>query len=101
MKIRTIESLQEVYTGREVECYHYGENFVFHVGRVNNDVNGNPLYKLSVWYDYEPVTQHLKGHVYRCYASKGYALVQTYDLHRTLNSLLNEVIGQAVKGETL
>ena len=63
--------------------------------RVKNDIYGNPMYKVIMLDpDNENITYLLKGraHVTRCYSSKGYALVQSYNIEKDLNRILDKAL---------
>ena len=63
-----------------------GNRAIVRFERVNNDVYGNPLYRVyPVNYYFKPVTG-----IYRNYASKGYYLLQSYDIVGDLKDLLKQ-----------
>ena len=60
-------------------------------GCVNNDINGNPLYKFMLSKNFESVNSELKGLVHRCYISKGYSLIQSYNIAESINTIINKI----------
>lgn len=63
-----------------------GNRAIVRFERVNNDVYGNPLYRVyPVNYYFKPVTG-----VYKNYTSKGYYLIQSYNIEDSLARLLEE-----------
>ena len=66
----------------------HGENEFYTLKRVKNDVNGNPLYRLHL----EAGTgfKHSKK-VYRNYPSKGYYLLQSYNIKDSLKRLFDDL----------
>ena len=59
--------------------------------RINNDINGNPLYKFTLSKNFESVNSKLKGSVYRCYISKGYSLIQSYYIAESIEDIINKL----------
>ena len=70
--------------------YYFGD-YQFRVEQVNNDVYGNPLYKVQLYESYRNITHMFKGMVHRVYSTKGYALVQSYNLGDTLKGLMEKI----------
>lgn len=72
----TREGLRQVSNGRVIVAYK----------RVNNDVNGNPLYRV---YPFNYSFRRL-DRVYRNYESKSYYLLQSYNIIADLHDLMKE-----------
>lgn len=63
-----------------------GNHAIVRFERVNNDLYGNPLYRVyPVNYSFRSV----KG-IYRNYTSKGYYLLQSYSIEESLAELLKQ-----------
>lgn len=69
--------------------YHYND-IIVKVKRVNNDMFGNPLYHVTLSKDFENMTYRMKGcpSVYRCYSSKGYCTVQSYNIQDSIKKMV-------------
>lgn len=74
--VTKIEGLRKVSNGRVLVAYK----------RVNNDMYGNPLYRVY------PVNYSFKrlSRAYRNYESKGYYLIQSYNIQSDLYKLMEE-----------
>ena len=72
-------------------AYHIeGAAITFTIQRRNNDINGNPLYKVVVFdKNGDNVTADYRGKFYRVYSSKGYALLQSYSISDSLARIFN------------
>ena len=64
------KDLGSIYYDDKDNTFYY-KDYQFKVWRVNNDINGNPLYKFYLSENLENVNSKLKGLVHRCYISKG------------------------------
>lgn len=71
------EGVRKVSNGRVIVGYK----------RVDNDVNGNPLYRV---YPINYLFRRLDKSVYRNYESKGYYLLQSYNIIADLYDLMEE-----------
>lgn len=90
-EIETLEDLDSLVYSMSDEDTCYYKDYTFKVKRVNNDVYGNPLYKFVLCKDFENITSELKGLVYRAYVTKGYALIQSYNLSSSIESIFNKI----------
>ncbi|MGL5764569.1 MAG: hypothetical protein ACRCX8_02895 [Sarcina sp.] len=82
-------NFDRVYADNKETIYNVDDRIFFTVYRVNNDVNGNPLYKIIIEDKEGNNINHLyKEKAYRTY-SKGYSLLQTYNLSNKLENLFN------------
>ena len=84
-----VNTLREVVP-TEKKLYVYN-NYEIMIYRVNNDINGNPLYKILLSKDSMDVNYLLKGLVYRCYKNKGYSLIQSYDITNSLERIFESI----------
>ena len=84
------KDLGEIYSDDKNNTFYY-KDYQFKVWRVNNDINGNPLYKFYLSKNFESVNPELKGLVYRCYISKGYSIIQSYDIGRSIETIINKL----------
>lgn len=67
---------RKVSNGRVIVAYE----------RVNNDMYGNPLYRIYPWnYSFKRIDS-----VYKNYESKGYYLIQSYNIESDLYSLMEK-----------
>lgn len=67
---------RKVSNGRVIVAYE----------RVNNDMYGNPLYRIYPWnYSFKHINS-----VYKNYESKGYYLIQSYNIESDLYSLMEK-----------
>ena len=65
-----------------------GENEFYTLERVKNNVDGNPLYRLYL----EAGTEFKHSQrAYRNYESKGYYLLQSYDIRDSLERLFDDL----------
>ena len=65
-----------------------GENEFYTLERTKNNVNGNPLYRLHL----EAGTRFEHSErAYRNYESKGYYLLQSYDIRDSLERLFDDL----------
>lgn len=88
-EVESVKDLDRVYADNN-DTYYYNE-YQFKIKRVNNDINGNPLYKIQLSKNFEDITSSLKGLVYRCYPSKKYALIQSYNLSNSLENIFSKI----------
>ena len=84
------KDLGSIYSDDKNNTFYY-KDYQFKVWRINNDINGNPLYKFYLSKNFESVNAELKGSVYRCYISKGYSLLQSYNVGETINTIINKL----------
>ena len=84
------KDLGEIYSDDKNNTFYY-KDYQFKVWRVNNDIYGNPLYKFELSKNFESVNYKLKGLVHRCYISKDYSLVQSYDIGRSIDAIINKL----------
>ena len=89
-ELDNIKDLGSIYSDDNNNTFYY-KDYQFKVWRVNNDINGNPLYKFYLSKNFENVNSKLKGLVHRCYISKGYSLVQSYNIGESIDTIINKL----------
>ena len=90
MNMKIVNNLNEVIPNKNTTYFY--KNYSIELHRVNNDINGNPLYKIELCKDYiYNINSKLKGLVYRCYNKKGYSLIQSYDINKSLENIFNNL----------
>ena len=89
-ELDSIKDLGSIYSDDKDNTFYY-KDYQFKVWRVNNDINGNPLYKFYLSKNFENVNYKLKGLVYRCFASKRYSLIQSYNIAESINTIINKL----------
>lgn len=89
-EIETLKDLDVIYADSKKDTYYY-KDYQFRVWRVNNDINGNPLYRLELSRNYKNITNELKGLVKRVNLQKGYGLIQSYNLESDLNRIFKNL----------
>ena len=87
--MKKLNNLEEVYCVADNKLVEYND-VVFSIGSHNNDVYGNPLYVIRV-FDLEGnnIIERYKGKLYRTYITKGYGLIQSYNLSNSLERIFN------------
>lgn len=88
-EIENLNEVKNIYADSN-DTYYY-KNYQFTLVRVNNDINGNPLYKITLSKDFEYITAQLKGLVTRTYVSKNYGLIQSYNLQDDLKRIFEKL----------
>ena len=90
-EIETLEDIHDViYTMNPQDTCYY-KNYTFKIERVNNDVYGNPMYKFQLFKDFTSINESLKGLVTRCYKTKGYSLIQSYNISQDIEYIFNKI----------
>ena len=84
------KDLGSIYSDDNNNTFYY-KDYQFKVWRVDNDINGNPLYKFYLSKNFESVNYKLKGLVYRCFVSKGYSLIQSYNIGESIGYIINKL----------
>ena len=87
--MKKLNNLEEIYYVENNGLVEYND-VVFSIESHNNDVYGNPLYVIRV-FDLEGnnIIERYKGKLYRTYTSKGYGLIQSYNLSNSLERIFN------------
>ena len=94
-KMIKVENLKGIKENKEIiYCY---KNYEFTIERVKNDINGNPLYKILLFENAKSINENLKGLVYRCYINKGYSLIQSYDINKSLENIFEKLENELEK----
>lgn len=88
-QLENIKELGNVYADNN-DTYYFKE-YQFTIIRVKNDINGNPIYKFTLAKDFAYITEKLKGLVTKCYISKNYGLIQSYNLESSLVNIFNKL----------
>lgn len=84
----TITKLDSILCA-ENTLYKY-EGININVYRVKNDVNGNPMYRLTIFdSELNNITHEYKGVDGRYYSKKGFISLQSYNLSNSIEYILN------------
>lgn len=75
--IVSAENTLYLYKGLEINVY-----------RVKNDINGNPLYRISIFKDGENITENYRGRLGR-WNKKKFITIQSYNLSNSIEHMLN------------
>lgn len=71
-----------------IKMYEY-KDIKFGFERVNNDLYGNPVYRIQIFdNDFNNITKDYKGKLGRYYQKNEFLRVQSYNIERTLYSIL-------------
>ena len=87
--MESLDDFNNIRVGSQDTYYHYND-LIVKVRRVNNDMFGNPLYHVTLSKDYENMTYRMRGcsAVYRCYGSRGYCTVQSYNIQDSIKKMV-------------
>lgn len=94
-KMIKVENLKGIKASESI-LYSYN-NYEIMIYRVNNDINGNPLYRIYLSENFESINEKLKGLVYKCYCNKGYSLIQSYDINKSLENIFEKLENELEK----
>ena len=89
-----ITNLNSIIADSKIKEYDFS-GIKFTIQRVKNDINGNPLYKIS--FKDNTIQEKLKSKIGKTYLSKGYTVFQSYNLASTIQSIFNIINSKEVK----
>lgn len=81
---------------REYEFEAFNNNYKFSITRVKNDINGNPMYKVTYL---DNKCKYAKGIMGRTYINKNYTVFQSYNLENSLMHLFRGIAGVKIEAE--
>ena len=89
MNIVKIESLDSIYAS-ENSLYKYNDLFL-NIYRTKNDVNGNPMYHLSIYDNNKNnISENYKMQYVKYYKKGQYLSFQSYNISNKLENILNK-----------
>lgn len=89
-----LTNLNSMIIDTNLKEYEY-TGITFTIQRVKNDINGNPLYKIS--FENNIIHKKIKGKIGKTYLSKGYTLFQSYNVSSSLENIFNIINSKEVK----
>ena len=90
-EIESLENLNQLTSLISDNDICYYKNYTFKLKKVCCNIYGNPMYKFILSKNFENITNELKGLVYRAYISKGYSLIQSYNISDSIKRIFKTI----------
>lgn len=84
-----INNLDTILIGSKPQTFDY-KGIEFTLNKQNNDINGNPMYKIS--FSDDKNLCEVKPYLFRTYTKKGYGIFKSYNLSNSLENMFSNIL---------